>query len=138
MASEAYPITIKEENGLEYILDNIRKKYVILSPEEWVRQELIKYLIEVCHYPKACFSVEKTISQNNKKFRYDIVVYKEEKPWMLIECKSPEIEITQDTFLQSSVYQNLLQAPYIMLCNGKKTVCYNVALNAWEKAMVPY
>jgi hypothetical protein len=133
-----YPIKTQEENGVEYIWDGIRKKYVVLSPEEWVRQELIKFLIEDCNYPKGAISVEKRIKIGNKFLRYDIVIYKDITPWMLVECKSPEVEINADTFFQSLAYQNHLQANYIMLCNGEKTVCYNVPEQQWMNDMVVY
>jgi hypothetical protein len=138
MSDNLYPIKIVEEEGVEYILDNIRKKYVVLSPEEWVRQELIKYFIEECNYPKACISVEKMIKINEKKLRYDILIFKDTIPWMLVECKSPEIDITAETFYQSTAYQNVVQAKYIVLCNGEKTICYNAAEQKWEDAMVPF
>ncbi len=138
MSTELYPIKIVEEDGVEYVLDNIRKKYVVLSPEEWVRQELIKYFIEECGYPKACISVEKMIRIDEKKLRYDILIFKDTIPWMLVECKSPEIEITAETFYQSTAYQNVVQAKYIVLCNGHKTICYNAAEQKWEETMVAF
>jgi hypothetical protein len=135
MQKEEYPIKIVEENGIEYVFDNIRKKYVVLSPEEWVRQEMIKFFIENCFYPKACISVEKTIAIGDKKMRYDILIFLKTTPWLLVECKSPEIELTAETFFQSTAYQNVVQAKYIILCNGEKTICYNTTEQKWEESM---
>jgi hypothetical protein len=136
--TEQYPIKIVEENGVEYIFDHIRKKYVTLTPEEWVRQELIKFLIEKCNYPKGAISVEKRIKVNERFFRYDIVIYLNAEPWMLIECKSPEVAINMDSFTQSLIYQNKLQAQYILLCNGEKMVCLDIATQKWLQDMVAY
>ncbi len=133
-----YELKIVEEDNVSYILDHIRKKYVKLTPEEWVRQELIKYLIEQCKYPKGAISVEKRIKINDRFFRYDIVIYVNTEPWMLIECKSPDVAINLDTFTQSLLYQNKLQAKYILLCNGEKTVCLEVATNLWMEQMANY
>jgi Type I restriction enzyme R protein N terminus (HSDR_N) len=133
-----YPIKIIQKQGAAYILDGIRKKYVKCTPEEIVRQQLIQYLIETCHYPKGCISVEKRIKIGNRFLRYDIVVYKDIHPWMLIECKAPEIEINETIFLQSLIYQHTLQAQYIVLCNSIQTVCMNVETKQWMVEMVSY
>lgn len=134
----SYPIKIVEEDGVEYILDSIRKKYVRYTPEEYVRQECIRFLIEDCNFPKGCISVEKKIQIGDRFLRYDIVVYKDVHPWMLIECKAPTITINTEIFMQSLVYQHTLQAKYIMLTNGEQTICLDVANRNWMEEMITW
>jgi hypothetical protein len=108
----AYSFKLKQEGTQQFIFDAIRKKYVVLTQEEWVRQHMVTYLIEAMQYPKGLFSVEKTIVINKLRKRYDIVVYyTDHQPWMLIECK----ELMR--------YHQFLQCPYWMLTNGLEHYC---------------
>jgi hypothetical protein len=119
----------QQENG-RYIFDFIRKKYVILTPEEWVRQHILIYLCEVMQYPKGLISIEKEIKINNLKKRYDIVVYDyEHKPWMLVECKEPGVAVSDVTLQQLLRYHNVLQCPYWFLTNGANHFCAEVKDN---------
>ena len=116
----------QQENG-QYIFDFIRKKYVLLTPEEWVRQHILVHLCEVALYPKGLISVEKEIRINNLKKRYDIVVYDyNHKPWMLIECKEQNVPINDTTLQQLLRYHQQLQCPYWFLTNGVQHFCARV------------
>jgi hypothetical protein len=132
----SYPIKIVEKEGVEFILDGIRKKYVRFTPEESVRQVFINYIIEKCNYPKGCISVEKQIKIGTRNLRYDIVVYKDIHPWMLIECKAPDVALNETIFMQSAIYQHTLQAKYIVLTNGEQTVIMDVETKRWMVDMV--
>lgn len=111
------------ENG-RYIFDIIRKKYILLTPEEWVRQNLLHYLVEQQHYPKGLISVEKEIKVGSLKKRYDIVVFdRERRPWMLIECKESGVPLTDNVLQQLMRYHQVLQCPYWLLCNGLESYC---------------
>jgi hypothetical protein len=133
-----YPIKIVQQDGLPFIWDGIRKKYVKLNPEEIVRQQCIQFLIEQCNYPKACISVEKKIKIGDRNLRYDIIIYKHAKPWMIVECKADSILIDESIFMQSLVYQQQLQASYILLTNGTQTICYDVHQQCWLSEIVAW
>lgn len=114
----------RQRDSKRYIFDFIRKKYVLLTPEEWVRQHILVYLCEVMQYPKGLISVEKEIAVNGLKKRYDIVVYSaDHKPWMLVECKEPQIPVSESTLQQLLRYHQTLQCPYWMLSNGSQHYC---------------
>ncbi len=110
-------------DGKNVVFDPCRRKWVSLTPEEQVRQQLIEFLSQENKYPLTMFSVEKQLVVGEKKIRYDIVIYKKESPWMLIECKSPQININQAVMNQSIAYQYVLQVPYIVLTNGLSLFC---------------
>ncbi len=115
---------IKSEAGKQYIFDALRKKYLMLTPEEWVRQHVILYLTETLQYPPRLFSVEKELKVGTLKKRYDIVVYDNaHKPWMLIECKEPNVPVTDITLQQLMRYHQVLQCPYWVLVNGNTAYC---------------
>lgn len=119
-----YNFSFKDENGKRKIFDIVRKKFVLLTPEEWVRQNVIHFLINQMQYPKTMFSVEKTLTINGLKKRFDIVVYNSAaQPWMLIECKEPEVNIDDNVLRQLLGYQHTLQCKYWVLTNGNSTYC---------------
>jgi hypothetical protein len=121
----AYPSikpSIKQENGKEYIRCICRKKWVVLTPEEWVRQNFILYLSEVLQYPVSLMAVEKSLVLGDIGKRFDIVVFKKEQPWMLVECKEMNVPITERTFHQMLRYNISLQAAVFVLTNG--TACF--------------
>jgi hypothetical protein len=121
----AYDPSLKKEQGKVYIFDNIRKKYVVLTPEEWVRQHFINYLIQELKYPKSLFRIEGSISYNKLQKRSDILIYNRQgKPWMLIECKSPTIKLSQKAFNQVAVYNMTIGAEYVAVTNGMVHYCY--------------
>jgi hypothetical protein len=101
------------------IFDPIRKKFILLTPEEWVRQHTIEYLMKEKNYPLSYINVEKLIKINDRNKRYDIVIFKPNGAiFLLIECKAPEISISQATFDQIARYNLVLKAEYLMVTNG--------------------
>lgn len=110
---------IQEIEGKTCIFDIIRKKYVVLTPEEWVRQHYINFLITHQNYPKSLIKNESGLKYNQLKKRTDIVVYdREGKVFMIIECKSANEKLTQRVFEQLAIYNQTLQARYIAITNG--------------------
>lgn len=106
------------ENKL-FIFDEIRKKYVILTPEEWVRQHVVHFLINVKGYPKSYINVEKVVKINEMNKRYDVVVFSPKgEIFLLVECKEPNVAITQTVFDQIARYNSSLNAQFLMVTNG--------------------
>lgn len=119
-----YPLKLKEEGGKKYIFDSIRKKYLVLTPEEWVRQNFIHYLIQEKQYPSTLISIEKGLQLNELQKRADVLIYsKTGKPLLLIECKAANVKITQETFEQIARYNKVFQVPYLIVTNGLKHYC---------------
>ena len=114
-----YSFRFKNSENNTHIFDVIRKKFVVLQPEEWVRQHCIQYLIQEKNYPISLINVEKVVLINGLKKRYDIVVFNPNGSLALVvECKAPEIKITQATFDQIARYNLTLKAPFLMVTNG--------------------
>lgn len=114
-----YSFRFKNNENKIAIFDEIRKKYIILTPEEWVRQHVVHYLIHEKKYPKSLINVEKVLHVNGLRKRYDIVIFRPNgKIFTLIECKAPEITINQTTFDQIAQYNMTLQSEYLMVTNG--------------------
>jgi hypothetical protein len=106
------------ENKL-YIFDILRKKNVVLTPEEWVRQNFVQYLIQNKNYPKSIIAVEKQLNINNLNKRTDILIFdKNGNPDIIVECKAPSIKINQDNFDQIARYNLKLNANYLIVTNG--------------------
>ncbi|MBQ8701675.1 MAG: type I restriction enzyme HsdR N-terminal domain-containing protein [Prevotella sp.] len=119
-----YEIKIREREGKPYIFDDLRRKYVALTPEEWVRQHFIHYLTDHKHYPKGLLVNETELRLGEKHMRCDSVLYdKEMHPRMIIEYKAPTIALTQRTFDQISAYNHLLHVDYLVLSNGIQHIC---------------
>jgi hypothetical protein len=118
---------LQKSEGKVWIFDVIRKKFVVLTPEEWVRQHLINYLIAHLGYPKALVKIETGLQYNSLRKRSDILVYdREGKPWMIVECKSFDVELTQKSVQQVAVYNTTIHASYVVVSNGLKHICYQV------------
>lgn len=114
-----YSFKIKSKENKPYIWDEIRKKYLLLTPEEWVRQHSVQYLIQEKKYSPDWMAIEKQFSINNIHKRADIVVFnKKMLPYIIVECKAPNVKITQETFDQIARYNLALDAKYLMLTNG--------------------
>ena len=114
-----YKFRIKSNENKFAIFDIIRKKYVVLTPEEWVRQHLIHYLIEEKNYPISLIAVEKKVTVNKLTKRTDILIFNLfGLPEIIVECKAPSIKINQDTFDQIARYNLTLNATYLMVTNG--------------------
>ena len=114
-----YKFRLKRQNEKVYIFDSYRKKYVVLTPEEWVRQNVLEFLVKEKGYPKDWIAVEKEININGLKRRYDALVYnKNEDVYLLIEFKAPKIKIDEKVFSQIAAYNFELKAPYLLVSNG--------------------
>lgn len=125
------PQRVRSVEGVQQVFDEIRKKWVVLTPEEWVRQHLIEFLIQDRHCPPGLISVEKGLEYNGMKRRYDVVVFdRNAKPVMLAECKAPEIKVTEEVFDQAARYNMTLQVPYLMITNGVQHFCCRID---WEE-----
>jgi hypothetical protein len=110
---------IREINGKAAIFDILRKKYIILTPEEWVRQHFLHFLITHYKYPKSLIRIESGLKYNQMQKRSDIVVYNPNgELFLLIECKSADLQISQKNFEQVAAYNVSLKAKYIALTNG--------------------
>jgi hypothetical protein len=118
----SYPFKIKAINGKDQIFDPFRKTWVVLTPEEWVRQNLLQYLVQTLHYPSSLIAVEKEIKLGELSKRFDIVVYKNELPWMIIECKEAKVSLNEKTMGQILQYQQVLTAQYLFMSNGHETM----------------
>jgi hypothetical protein len=118
----SYPFKIKAINGKDQIFDPFRKTWVLLTPEEWVRQNLLQYLVQSLHYPSSLIAVEKEIKLGELSKRFDIVVYKNELPWMIIECKEAKVALNEKTMEQILQYQQVLTAQYLFISNGHETM----------------
>ena len=119
-----YGIKIKNDKGHQSIFDVLRRKYVALTPEEWVRQHFVHFLIEHKGYPKALMANEIQLAIGNKKLRCDSVLYDRTlRPRMIIEYKAPTVNITQKEFDQITIYNMLLHVDYLVVSNGIKHYC---------------
>ena len=118
----SYPFKIKALHGKDQIFDPFRKTWVLLTPEEWVRQNLLQYLVQILHYPSSLIAVEKEIKLGELSKRFDIVVYKNEMPWMIIECKEAKVRLNEKTMEQILQYQQVLTAQYLFISNGHETM----------------
>lgn len=115
-------LMISEKKGTKYVADPIRKKNIILQPEEMVRQLLLHWFIAKTVFSRNSIQVEKLIHINHLSKRFDIVVYnKSVQPFILVECKAPGVTVDQNVFDQISVYNTALKAPYLMVSNGLGT-----------------
>ncbi|OJU24381.1 MAG: restriction endonuclease subunit R [Sphingobacteriales bacterium 41-5] len=118
---------VKHQKGVPYIFDVIRRTWLLLQDEEWVRQNFVQYLLQVMQYPQSLVALEKEIYLGELKKRFDILVYDQNhKPWMLIECKSEKINLKDDVLHQALRYNIVMPAKYLVITNGKQTY-------GWEK-----
>jgi hypothetical protein len=118
-----YHPNIKIQTGSEFIFDPIRKRWIMLTPEEWVRQNFLQYLVQVKNYPASLIAVEKEIALGDTKKRFDIVVYDQgHKPWMIIECKEMEVVLDKKVLDQVLRYNMSLKVPFLVITNG--SYCY--------------
>lgn len=116
---------IKKEEGREYIFDALRKKWVALTPEEWVRQNFVQYLLQVKNYPASLIALEKEIKLGELKKRFDILVYdNNHQPWMMIECKAVEVNLDEKVLEQVLRYNVSVPVTFIVITNGEKTYAW--------------
>jgi hypothetical protein len=115
----SYNFRIKDEGSKRYIFDNIRKKFVVLTSEEWVRQNFMQYLIQEKSYPESLIVAEKKILLNDKPFRFDLLVYNRNgEPYLIAEIKAPHVRITQEVFDQVVRYNMALRVKLVVVSNG--------------------
>ncbi|MCV9928819.1 type I restriction enzyme HsdR N-terminal domain-containing protein [Flavobacterium sp. LS1R49] len=115
----SYIFRFKNSENKVSIFDEIRKKFIILTPEEWVRQHVVQFLMMEKKYPKSLINVEKVLKVNGLRKRYDIVVYNPDGTiYILVECKAPEVKISQATFDQIARYNMTMKAQFLTVTNG--------------------
>ena len=125
-----YKFNLQDRNGKLTIFDPIRKKYIVLTPEEWVRQHFLNYLIHHLAFPKSLIKVESGLSYNTLSKRSDILVFdRNGQSLMLVECKSFEVKIKQDAFDQAAMYNKTINARYIAITNGLEHWCCKIEAN---------
>ena len=116
---------IRQVEGKREILDPLRRKYVRLTPEEWVRQHLVQYLISGLGYPLGLTAIEKSIDLHGKRFRADVIVHdRTGRAVLMAECKEPDVSISQQTFDQIAAYNRVVQARCLVVTNGLVHYCY--------------
>lgn len=130
MIAVAYPepqFRIRNEQGQQQIFDPLRKQWLRLSPEEWVRQNFMQYLLQVLQYPAAMVAIEKELLLNGMKRRFDLLVFDaQHQPWMLVECKATTIALNQPVLEQVLRYNITIPVPYLVISNGTET-------RGWQK-----
>lgn len=110
---------LREAEGKLWIFDSIRKKFLVLTPEEWVRQHVVNYLVTHLNYPKSLIKVEGGLTYNQLGKRSDIVVFdREGKPWLLVECKAPSVKLSESVIRQVVLYNSTIGAKHIAVSNG--------------------
>ena len=114
-----YNFKLKNSQNKTLIFDKLRKKYIVLTPEEWVRQHFVHFLIEEKKYPESLIAIEKQLTINTLKKRTDILIFNTDgKPEIIVECKAPSIKISQKTFDQIARYNLQLKAKFLIVTNG--------------------
>jgi hypothetical protein len=117
-------LKIKQESGKRYIWDEIRSKWLVLLPEEMVRQLLVQYLLLTHKVSRNRIAIERGIKVNQLQKRCDLLIYdRDMSPWLLIECKAPSVKLNQAVFRQIATYNMPLQVPYLLVCNGPSAYC---------------
>ena len=119
-----YSFRIQEKAGKKLIFDGFRRRWVALTPEEWVRQNFARYLTEEKHFPASLVAIERSLRMNQRDFRTDIVLYsKSGNPLIVVECKAPEVKISQQVFDQIARYNLDLRVSYLIVTNGLSHYC---------------
>lgn len=122
-----YPFRLKRENNTSYIFDEIRKKFLVLTPEEWVRQHLIQFLITYKKYPRSLIKLEGGLKLNSLQKRSDILLFNNSgEKVMLVECKAPSVKISQATFDQVARYNFIHRVKYLVVSNGLQHFCSEI------------
>jgi hypothetical protein len=126
MIDVVYPepqFRMKQQEGKPYIFDPIRKVWLLLTEEEWVRQNFVAYLVQERGYPSPLIALEKELLLNGLKKRFDVLVYDaRHQPWMMVECKAPEVPLSEDVLQQALRYNMALPVDYIIITNGNTTL----------------
>jgi hypothetical protein len=130
----SHDFRLKNEDGKEFIFDDLRKQWTRLTPEEWVRQNMLQYLVQEKKYPASLIAIEKEIMLGELRKRFDILVYKEASPWMVIECKEMDTPLNESVLRQALNYNIGLQTRYLVITNGGFT--YGFALQDGKASML--
>jgi hypothetical protein len=125
------PFDVQRREGRLVILDEVRRKYVRLTPEEWVRQHLVRTLVETLGYPRGLVAVEKQVEAVGGPRRADLVAYGRgadgrHRPLLIAECKAPSVKLDQAVFDQVSRYNTVTLAPHLVVTNGRAHYCWTV------------
>src|SRR5436190_8753742 len=128
----AHNFRIKKEANKELIFDEVRRRWVMLTPEEWVRQNFLQYLLQVKNYPRSLFSIEKLIRLGELTKRCDMVVYKRDRPWMIIECKEMNTELNLLVVEQILRYNIVHKVEYLVITNGNMSFAYQLTQHSFR------
>ncbi len=110
---------IREENNVSHIFDDLRKTWLVLTPEEWVRQNFIRYLTKIKHYPSTLIAIEKQLKLGELVKRFDLLIYdSNHQPWMMVECKAMEVRLDQKVLEQILRYNMSVPVKYLIITNG--------------------
>jgi len=114
-----HPFRIRNEKGRDMIFDELRKSWLALTPEEWVRQNFVQYLVQVMHYPPALVALERKIMVGEMSKRFDVLVYDSlHRPWMMVECKSMAVPLREEVLNQVLRYHIAVPVHYLVITNG--------------------
>lgn len=123
----AYDCKLKHSVEQTFIFDSVRRKFVILTPEEWVRQHVVNYLVQHLSYPKSLIAIERGTRYNQLAKRTDLCVYQiSGKPFLLAECKAPDVPISDSVIKQTTTYNKTVGARFVLLTNGITHFCWEV------------
>jgi hypothetical protein len=123
----SYPLRIKKKGDITYIFDEIRKKFLVLTPEEWVRQHLVHFLVQEKKYPRSLIQLEGGLKLNSLQKRSDILIYNSTgNKIVLVECKAPSVKITQNTFDQIARYNFIHRVQWLLVSNGLQHYCCEI------------
>ena len=129
----SYTLKIRENGSQQEVFDPVRQKWVVMTPEERVRQVFILYLLNIKGFPLSHLSVEHAVTVNGMTQRYDLVVFDYElNPYMVVECKAPHIKLTQKVVEQAGRYNNVLRAPFVCVTNGVERMVFSVDFETGE------
>ena len=134
MLKVVYPsnnFRIKKTAGKEFIFDEVRRRWVTLTPEEWVRQNFLQYMLRVKNYPGALLSVEKLVNVGELRKRCDIVVYKDSRPWMIVECKEMNVDLNLPVLEQILRYNIGHEVQYLVITNGNSSIAFRLKGDAF-------
>ena len=133
-----YPFRLQEKDGKLYIFDELRKKYLVCTPEEWVRQHLLQYMVQQKKYPPGLISIEGGLSVNERKRRSDLLFFNSRgEKYLLAECKSPSVKISNKVFDQAALYNSLHKAKHLMVTNGLEHYCCEMDYERSSYSFIP-
>lgn len=126
-------LKIRRKSGRPEVFDPVRRIFTLLSPEEWVRQHFIAYLMTECQVPPLMMSVEKGLSVQGSDRRFDLVVFNAQtRPAMLVECKAAHVPLSQSVLDQAGVYNTVLKVPFLCVTNGIEHICCKLQGDRWD------